>query len=451
MGINNLTFKLTQEQKLALTQSMILSIKLLQMPIIDLFNYVNNELSENPVLEGEFRDKEVKEEIDYKKLKKYLEFDRYDTKSFAIENDEVSPFSFISGERTLKDFLYEQLREVKQTGEENYLCTYIIENIDDRGYLPISDEEISVETNMSIDAIRKALNIIQSMDPAGIAARDIKECLILQLERNNKFSKEIQQIINYHLEDIADNKFNNIAKELNITAKEVQEYFDIIKHLQPKPSRGFYTGDNVAFVFPDVEIRKVGNQYEIIMEDRILPKLSINKFYRQVINSTGDEHAKSYINEKMEHAIGLINGIEQRKQTLYKVMMYILNKQVQYFDEGVEKLKPMTIKEVSETLSFHESTISRAIKDKYVLTPRGIILIKKLFTTALNKETEDLSVVNIKNRIKSLIDGEDKLKPLSDQNICNILNNESLPISRRTVAKYREELGIKSSSKRKRI
>lgn len=421
------------------------------MPIADLFQYVNTELSENPILEGEYKEKEIKEKIDYRELIKYLEFDRYDTKNFNAENDEVSPFTFISDEKSLKDFLYEQLSELTQEKLENYLCKYIIENIDHRGYLSMTCEEIRKETKLPMELIETSLAIIQNMDPAGIGARDIKECLINQLKRQNKLTHNIEIIIKEHLEDIANNKYVNISKALKISQKEVQDYSDIIKKLEPKPSRGYYTGDEINFVLPDVEIRKIGNQYVIIMQDNMLPKLTINNFYKQIISNDGDENAKNYIKEKMDRAIGLMNGIEQRKQTLYKVMEYILNKQLDYFNEGTEKLRPMTVKEVSEALNFHESTISRAIKDKYVLTPRGMIMIKKLFTTALNKENEDLSVVNIKNRIKDIIDGEDKAKPLSDQNLCNFFNNEGLNISRRTVAKYREEIGIKASSKRKRL
>ena len=224
--------------------------------------------------------------------------------------------------------------------------------------------------------------------------------------------------------------------------------------MEPKPSRGFYTGDEVKFIIPDAAIRNIDGQYFVIMNDGVIPRLSISNIYKDILNNKEDKSTENYVKEKLNSAMFLIKSIEQRKSTLLRILEKTVEKQKEYFDKGQKYLKPMTMKEMAEELGIHESTVSRAIKDKYILTSLGTVKIKDLFTTGLSKsqgDGEDVAVVNIKKQIKEMIDEEDKKKPLSDQAICDELNKKSLNISRRTVAKYREEIGIKSSSKRKRI
>ncbi|MDU4472961.1 MAG: RNA polymerase factor sigma-54, partial [Clostridium perfringens] len=295
------------------------------------------------------------------------------------------------------------------------------------------------------------------LEPAGIGARDLKECLEIQLERKGENDPIVKEIIYNHLDDLADNKYQVIAKDLAITPKKAQDYGDLIKTLEPKPSRGFYTGDEVGFIIPDAEIRKIDGEFLILMNDGVLPMLSVNPLYKDILkDSTNDKEATEYVKEKIEKAMFLIKSIEQRKSTLYKVLQKILEKQKDYFEKGEKYLKPMTLKEIAEKLEMHESTISRAIRDKYILTSMGTIKIKNLFVNSIsNKEKsngeEDVTVINIKKALEEVIKKEDKRKPLSDQAISEILKEKGMVISRRTVAKYREELGIKSSSKRKRF
>ncbi|HAT4113132.1 RNA polymerase factor sigma-54 [Clostridium perfringens] len=453
---------LTQEQKLIMTQQMQLSIKLLQMSTYDLREYIEKEFSENPVLEAQYEDtKEVSKEqdrLEYKELVKYLESDNYGSQSYGEYDEEgISPFTFISKPESLTDYLEGQILELPIDEYMRSVCSYMVECLDQKGYLDIKKEELMNELDCSEETFNRALIVIQNLEPAGIGARDLKECLEIQLERKGEYDPIVKEIIDNHLDDLADNRYQVIAKDLDITPKKAQDYGDLIKTLEPKPSRGFYTGDEVGFIIPDAEIRKIDGEFLILMKDGVLPMLSVNPLYKDILkDSTNDKEATEYVKEKIDKAMFLIKSIEQRKSTLHKVLQKILEKQKDYFEKGEKYLKPMTLKEIAEKLEMHESTISRAIRDKYILTSMGTIKIKDLFVNSIsNKEKsdgeEDVTVINIKKVLEEVIKEEDKRKPLSDQAISEILKEKGMAISRRTVAKYREELGIKSSSKRKRF
>ncbi|WP_283693180.1 RNA polymerase factor sigma-54 [Clostridium perfringens] len=453
---------LTQEQKLIMTQQMQLSIKLLQMSTYDLREYIEKEFSENPVLEAQYEDtKEVSKEqdrLEYKELVKYLESDNYGSQSYGEYDEEgISPFTFISKPESLTDYLEGQILELPIDEYMRSVCSYMVECLDQKGYLDIKKEELMWELDCSEETFNRALIVIQNLEPAGIGARDLKECLEIQLERKGENDPIVKEIIDNHLDDLADNRYQVIAKDLDITPKKAQDYGDLIKTLEPKPSRGFYTGDEVGFIIPDAEIRKIDGEFFILMKDGVLPMLSVNPLYKDILkDSTNDKEATEYVKEKIDKAMFLIKSIEQRKSTLHKVLQKILEKQKDYFEKGEKYLKPMTLKEIAEKLEMHESTISRAIRDKYILTSMGTIKIKDLFVNSIsNKEKsdgeEDVTVINIKKVLEEVIKEEDKRKPLSDQAISEILKEKGMAISRRTVAKYREELGIKSSSKRKRF
>ena len=451
---------LGQEQRLIMTQQMQLSIKLLQMSTYDLREYIEKEFIENPILEGDFdflqEDKKIEDKIDYKEMIKYLEFDNYGSQSYGEYNkeDDVSPFNFISDKESLTEYLKEQLIESEEDEYKKAIVSYMIESLDNKGYLDMSLEEICEELNISLELGEEALEILQDLDPDGIGARDLKECLKIQLIKKGLLDDNLEKIIDEYLDLIADNKFNVIAKNLKITAKEAQDLGDIIKKLEPKPSRGFYTGDEVKYIIPDAAIRKIDGEYFVIMNEGVIPRLSISNIYKEVLNNKEDKDTENYVKEKLSSAMFLIKSIEQRKSTLLKILEKVVEIQKDYFDKGQKYLKPMTLKEMAEIIEVHESTVSRAVKDKYILTSFGTVKIKDLFTTGLSvnkSQGEEIAVINIKKQIKAMIDEEDKKKPLSDQEICNRLNENNLNISRRTVAKYREELEIKSSSKRKRI
>lgn len=451
----DLKLNISQKQKLILTQIMQQSINVLQMSAYDLREYIEKEFEENPILEADFNLIESKDNIDNTQLSKYLN-DRYDENYNYQHNneDEASVFNFISDKKSLKDYLYEQLGEIKSDIKIKKVVSYMIESLDSRGYLENTLEEICSDLGIDEEKVQNALEILQSLEPCGIGARDLKECLLIQLKNKGILDEIIKEIVLKYLEYIADCKYNYIAKELKITPKEVQAYGDIIKSLEPKPSRGYYTGEEVKFIIPDAYIVKIGDKYNVIMNKDIIPNITINNLYKQEILNGKNKKEVEYVKEKVNDAMGLINDIEQRNNTILKLLECIVKKQKAYFENGQEYLKPMTLRDLADEMALHESTVSRAIKDKYILTSRGTVKIKDLFCNGIVSSGingEGVSTNTIKNKIKQLIQLENKNKPLSDQAICDLLKKEHIDISRRTVAKYREELGIKSSSKRKRV
>lgn len=452
----NLDFNLnlTQQQKLVMTQQMQMSVKILQMSNYELLDYVNKEIEENPVVDVKESDimQQKSEEIDYNKLSKYLDDDNYSGKEISRDNEDVSPFNFISEKKSLKDFLDEQIIDLLENDYIKSICFYLAECINSSGYLTDDLNDIANTLMVDIKYINQCIEIIQSLEPVGIGARNLKECLIIQAMKKGILDNNLHEIIDNYLEDIAENKYNRIAKDMNITIHEAQIYGDTIKSFEPKPSRGFYTGDDTEYIIPDAYIKRVDSDLYIIMNDNFMPRLSINNVYKDILNSSKDEDAKKYVKEKINGATFLMKSMDMRRNTIYKVIEQIIEIQREYFLDKNSYLKPMTLKDISERINMHESTISRAIKEKYVNTDRGIIKIKDLFTTSINSDSqEDVSVVKIKNSIKDIIEKEDKSKPISDQQISDILKDDGMIISRRTIAKYRDEMGIKSSSKRKRF
>nr|WP_246578206.1 RNA polymerase factor sigma-54 [Clostridium frigoris] len=455
----NFGLNLVQEQKLIMTQEMQMSVKLLQMSAQELGQYVNKEMQENPVLEEKNIQNSKSDNYDvsdYKQIIKYLDKDVYKTKNYSAKNDgdEVSPFYYIAEEKSLKDYIKQQIGELAGESDVLNICKYMAESLDAKGYLAVSLQDICKELGVSNKKSEEALKVFQSLDPEGIGARNLRECLTIQLYNQGMDDEKICKIISDYLELLAENKYSEIARELKISIGEVQKYGDIIKNLEPKPSRGFYTGETVKYVVPDAYINKIDDEYFISMNEDVLPKLNINNLYKEIIKDEKDVEAVEYVKDKLNSAMFLIKSIEQRKNTVYRVLEEILEVQREYFDSGEEFLKPMTLKIIANNLEMHESTISRAIREKYVSINNGkVVKIKDFFTNGITSGIggDDISTLNIKKNIKEMVASEDTKKPMSDQNICNRLNIEGINISRRTVAKYREELEIKSSSKRKRF
>lgn len=455
----NLDFNLnlSQQQKLAMTQHMQLSIKILQMSSCELRELINKELEENPIIDGDFNINKDIELEQYKKMLESMEYDNnYNLYSKGDYDEEwVSPLNLVSEKETLKNCLYEQLYSNKQVKGLIEIIEYMIESLDNRGYLDETIENICKKFNISEEKCVQALCILQSLEPSGVGCRDIKECLLIQLKKENRLNSHLEEIINKYLELVADNKFKDIAKYLGITQLEAQDYGDIIKSLEPKPARGYYTGDETKFITPDAYIKKIGNDYVVIMNNDVVPQLSINGAYKSLLLQGSDREVENYIKEKIGSAMFLIKSINNRENTLKVILEDIIKKQREYLDKGKKYLKPMLLKDIAEDIKMHESTVSRAIKDKYILTNYGTIKIKDLFATGYSSkgfpDKKDISTKNIKDIIKDIIENENKKKPFSDEMICKELTKKNLNISRRTVAKYREEMGIKSSSKRKRI
>jgi len=460
--------KMQQEQKMILTIEMQLSLKLLQMPIYDLQERIEKELDENPILEIDYTNsddvvdadinKEVfsdKEDIfDYHSFLQQSKYDGNIGDISYINNDEDNinnPFNYISKTTSLKEYLKEQLIDRNDRREIRNISEYLIECINGDGYITDDIKDIVVDITESYEKVAAALKIVQDLQPWGIGAKDFKESLIIQLRKRNINDNNIFKIIDNHLDLLADNKYKELARILTVDFETVQRYADIIKSLEPKPARGFYTGEETKYIVPEAYIKKIDHDYYIIMNDDILPKLNVNSYYCDIIKDDGNQEAVNFIKDKVNSALYLIKGIEQRRNTIYRVLEKIIEIQRDYFDKGELYLKPMNLKNISIDLNLHESTISRAIKDKFISIPIGTVKIKDLFTNGIysGDYSEDVSTKTIKKELGKIIMEEDKHNPLSDQSICDVLNDLNLNISRRTVAKYRDELGIKSSSKRK--
>lgn len=455
MNINyNLT--LEQSQKLIMTPELRQAIQLLQFNSMELNEYLTKELEENPMLEMEAPPKDMETvAIDDRnndiEWKEYIE--KYDDISYKPEIDkntkDYNIESFISYDPTLKEHLISQLNFVNFSKKDKKIAEYIIQNIDNNGYLVTPVEEIAELTNSNIDIVEEVLSIIQSFEPLGVGARTLKECLLIQMKDVDY--PIVKTIIENNLEDIANNRINKIAKEYELTSIDIQNVCDFIKTLEPKPGRTFGSStEETKYIVPDATILLVDGEYIIQVNDYTGPKLIINNFYKNMLKDGGDEKTTEFLQNKFNSAMWVIKSIEQRRQTIYKVVESILKHQLEFFKNGERNLIPLTLKEVADDIQMHESTISRATNGKYVQTPRGLFELKYFFMSGLSNCSGDISSASVKSMIKELIDNENPKKPLSDQQIAKILEDKGTTISRRTVAKYRDEIQIPASSMRKR-
>jgi RNA polymerase sigma-54 factor len=458
---------LEQTQKLIMTPELKQAIEILQYNSLELNQFIQEELMTNPVLEpyqvkGENdslgdadKDNNSEKEMDWKEL--FSEYDdfRYKNKNRIRtyeDREETSFDNYLSTETTLIDHLLFQLQFTTLRGKYKVAGKYIVENIDSNGYLQITNEEVAKKFNLSIEEVEDIIKIIQSFDPVGIGARDLKECLLIQLHHNNIQNEIAYKIVKNFLEELAANKISYISKKLDISAHKVQEAADLIKTLEPKPGRLFSSLRDVRYITPDVTVEKVDGEYIVVVKDSTAPRLFINSYYKKLLMGKEVEMGtSSYINKKLNSALKIIKSIQQRRNTIYKVVKAIINHQVDFFDKGMMYLKPLTLKEIADEIGVHESTVSRAVNGKYMQCPRGTFELKYFFQSGVSSTFGDgISAESIKSIIKDLIDKEDPKKPLSDQVLSNELNKIGIKISRRTVAKYRDEMQIPSSSKRKR-
>ncbi|NLB32770.1 MAG: RNA polymerase factor sigma-54, partial [Tissierellia bacterium] len=369
------------------------------------------------------------------------------------DNESKQSFeSYTSKKLSLKDHLMVQLGMTVKSNKEKRIGEFIIESLDNKGYLGCSIQDIGLLINEDVIEVERVLRLIQTFDPVGIGARSLSECLMIQLKEKGIQDKNAYIIAERYLEEIATNKIQKIAKDLHITVNRVQSICDIIKMLEPKPSRGFIVdSDNIRYIVPDVTIEKINNEYIIIVNDSYLPTLTISNYYKNMIGGLDDKEASKFLSDKLNSSMWLIKSIEQRRMTLYKVVDSILKYQRKFFDEGKTSLKPLVLKDVADDIGVHESTVSRATNGKYVQTPRGLFELKYFFASSLSEsDGSGVSSTSVKSTIQKLIDEENSQKPLSDQKIAEKLNDKGINISRRTVAKYRDEMRIPSSSMRRR-
>lgn len=462
---------LEQKQRLEqkLTQKMIQAIKMLQLTRMELVQTVRSELETNPVLEeieGDsetkksyeelFEKKEVRPEpegkgdpIDWVSYIRKTEEDGYAGTYWYEEPEEEYTKPIVKSE-TLYDHLIWQIGVSTLDDEKKELCALIIGNLDEDGYLKTPIEEIAQQNELPLEKLQEALKIVQELDPSGVGARDLKECLLIQLRQLGAENSLEARLVENYLEDIAKRNYKKIAKELGVSEADVAEAAAHIAHLEPKPGRPFKTGIPED-VTPDVYINKVGDDFVIQLNEDGLPKLRISSYYKKLIANPQaiPPSTQNFLKEKMRSAAWLINMIRQRQRTIYKVAESILKFQREFFEKGVQYMKPMVLKDVADDIGMHESTVSRATRGKWVHTPWGVFEFKYFFNSGIKSSYGAMAAVAVKNRIRQILANEDPKSPYSDQEIADILSKEGIKISRRTVTKYREMMSILSASQRK--
>ncbi len=457
--------KLEQTQKLIMTPQLKMAISMLQYSRIELQEYVQRELLENPVLEiqenGEKEEEDIttpdKTEADDFPWEEYLRDSNLDNSfaSFYPKEDPPSIDNYAREGKTLQGDLMEQLHLMPLSREEYNITSYLVGNLDSNGYLRGDLAELAFSIGATEKELTAGLDILQGLEPPGIGGRNIRECLLLQLHRILLSPPPlVEEIITNYLPAVADSRYRYISSRLGCEPEQVQVAIDFIRnHLNPKPGNIYGEGEETRYITPDLMVEKVGEEYIITASDGGTPSLTISPFYQRLLRTgTDDEQLVSFVKGKMESALWLIRSIEQRRLTLYRVTSQIVEFQREFLDQGIKHLKPLTLREVAQRLGIHESTVSRATSNKYIQTPRGLFPLKFFFSSGVSGDRgKDYSSHSIKNYLKEMIERENPLKPLSDQQMVGRLKENGIIISRRTIAKYREEIGIPPSYKRRRI
>jgi RNA polymerase sigma-54 factor len=487
--------ELRMSQQLVMTPQLQQAIKLLQLSRMELQDLVRGELLENPLLDdsqelGGGADEHVSsvemqdslemnrgqelgsEQVDHQgqaELKvddgpkdnfdweAYLENNSYAPTTgpgVRLDNDELPSLeATASRPETLAEHLEWQVRLSSFDPVEEEIAEYIIQSLSGAGYLrDVTVPQVALRSGFSVLRVEQVLRRIQSLDPISVAARNLAEALWIQANHPDAPIEDplVRGMICKHLDKLERNAYPAIARDMDESLEEVYEAAKIIMSLEPRPARA-YASDEPHYIVPDVYIQKISEEYVVTLNDDGLPKLKISGFYRGAITG-GNREAKEYISERLRSAQWLIRSIQQRQRTILKVANSILKFQREFFDKGVEYLRPLILKDVAEDIQMHESTVSRVTTNKYVHTPQGIFELKYFFNAGISRSNgEELASEAVKTKIKQLIDGEDNRRPYSDQKLVEMLGADGIDIARRTVAKYREQLGILSSSKRRRL
>jgi RNA polymerase sigma-54 factor len=485
-GLNQST-QLRQELKI--NPRLYQAMDLLYMPLLDLQQHLKQELLNNPFLElvepEEDEEEEVAEaetpteqtaeeqkadEIDWEEIL----LEGFDAGGRREEHEEKEYYEPVTAQsRDLSDHLTEQIALLELTPREAALAEEFVGNINDEGYLDCPMQEIIDGINAEIAKIAEAngaddakpfpfytfdegeamLARIQDLEPAGVGARDLRECLLLQLRQAGLEQSVPYRLVRDCYDELINHRWSEISKRFGISQTDVQRAADEIAKLDPKPGL-VYRSSNDNYITPDLVVDKIDGQYHVFLNDANLPRLKLSRAYQEIARDKKkfDGENKEFISNKLNSANWMIQAIEQRRQTMLKVMNYIVERQREFFEKGVQYLKPLTLREVAEVISMHESTVSRVTNEKYVQTPRGVLPLKFFFSSGLSTSGgEDVSARGIKAQIQKLVDDEDPKHPLTDQAIVNILTDSGVQIARRTVAKYRDQLGVLSARMRKRV
>ncbi|MDM8552837.1 RNA polymerase factor sigma-54 [Desulfobacterales bacterium HSG2] len=473
MGIE-LRQQIKMNQSLVMTPQLQMAIKLLQLSRLELLEVIQQELEQNPALDevsesispedqemtsDDVAEKEVtideniSDDIDWSNyIDEYNSASRID---FESEGRDTPRFeAFISQKESLSDHLLWQLMMTSPTDEEKEIGSLIIGNISKSGYLDIPVEEIVRISDSSPEKVEQVLSLLQTFDPVGVCARNLRECLLIQA-RHLKFEDSIvTDIIENHLPHLENKNYSAVCREMKANMEEVIFAVNVIKGLEPRPGR-LFSDEDPQYIEPDIYIYKLEDDFVIILNEDGMPKLKISSFYQEAIEKDGNltENIKEYMQEKLRSATWLIKSIHQRQKTIYRVMESIMKFQGDFFEKGVTHLKPMVLKDVAEDIDMHESTVSRVTTNKYVYTPQGIFELKYFFNSSINPihGNDAISSASVQEHIKLIIESEDPAKPYSDDKISKLLEDENINIARRTVAKYREMMKILPSNKRKQV
>jgi RNA polymerase sigma-54 factor len=469
-------------QQLRMTPQLQQAIKLLQLSRLELEGAIRKELDENPVLE-EFEDstsdEPAKTEVEKSdttpdsqesaaasdprsqeefEWENYLDTNYKPPQGTVGGSDEIMNYeNLISTTTSLHDHLMWQLGLGGFNEEEQSVMAVLISYVDDDGYVKTPLEEISTEESVEHQELIEMLPFLQEFDPAGVGARDLKECLLIQAKHLEEDTNDLVKLITEHIKDLEKKNYGGIAKAMNIPMEEVVEMCKTIYSMDPKPGRAYMPQDT-QFVTPDVYVYKVGEEYMVALNEDGLPRLRISNLYKNILKGDktqaegGGENAQNYIQDKLRSAVWLIKSIHQRQRTIYKVTESIVKHQQDFFEKGPGFIKPMILRDIANDIGMHESTVSRVTTNKYVHTPRGIFELKYFFNSGISKTDGDsLASESVKLKIKNLVSDEDDKNPLSDQKIVELLKKDGIQIARRTVAKYRDMLRILPSSKRKKM
>lgn len=469
-------------QQLVITPQLQQAIKLLQLTRMELIDLIQEEMKENPLLEeaeptedvetalydGETPEKPVedsakevtpelgkegdfREDFDWDSYLDNIDFSPY--RASADSEDRPSFENFLTRRTNLTDHLMWQLRLSDLDERQKDIGRFILGNVDENGYLAVSVEEIGVHLRCDPQEVEEVLKRVQMFDPVGVGARDLRECLLAQLEAMGDPDPIAREIVTSHMAGLKNRDYGHIAKKLGVSLNRVMDAIRLISELEPKPGRG-YSGEETQNIIPDVFVYKIEGEYVVVLNEDQIPRLRINNTYRNILRSDSGtaENDRRYIQDRLRSAVWLLKSIHQRQRTIYRVTKSIVQLQREFLDKGINYLRPMVLRDVAEDIQMHESTISRATNNKYVHTPQGIFELKYFFNNSISSfRGEDFASESVKNLIKDIIAKENPRKPYSDEKIVHMLRGMNINIARRTVAKYRESLRILSSNERKRL
>ena len=460
-------------QRLILTPSLQQAIKLLPLTTLELAEVLDQEVMENPLLEEEpVEETKTVEEIAQEETAererpddplKEIDIERFfedyfdngaDRRTRPSEVPEVAPIeNTLTESPDLYDHLLWQLRMTEADEATLEIGEAIIQNLDEDGLLRVSLEDVAAMGPWPMEAVEATLALVQALDPPGVAARSLTESLRIQLRVLGLENSPADVMVRDHMKQLQSHQYPEISRHMGLSADEVAHHLEIIRGLSPRPGAG-YSAKRSDYVLPDVFVVKEGEEYKIVLNDDGLPKLRISPTYRRLLDhkEPGSEETRAYVKDKLRSALWLLKSVDQRQRTIYKVAESIVRHQRAFLDHGITHLRPLVLRDVANDIGMHESTVSRVVANKYMHTPRGVYEMRFFFHSGITSTMgEAISSVTIKDRIRKMIEDEDPSRPLSDSRIADVLGAEGLPLARRTVAKYREELRIAPSNLRKTV